>query len=271
VNSTTTANIAAPSDAATTTITTRAAGPVSAAKDALGGRTPPDDQGVFHGKGGLPDHLGRLGVARPRVSCLLLMLFFVPFNFWVLTSLVHTKALFPDMSSASAGESPAGGSGPQPAPSFLAGKSATTPARPLSPPAPVGSGPGGSEPEAAPREAEDAPQEEAARPDVTTEEPAAPAAPDAMAKAPPAEMAAEEVAATAEAAAPEVVEVPSSDPQSVQEDKPEVVYGRHLLPKPVKVPLSRLMVKGQRVMEEIEEGLRQEWEELEAEHHRLSD
>jgi hypothetical protein len=92
-----------------------------------------------------------------------------------------------------------------------------------------------------------------------------------MAKAPPAEMAAEEVAATAEAAAPEVVEVPSSDPQSVQEDKPEVVYGRHLLPKPVKVPLSRLMVKGQRVMEEIEEGLRQEWEELEAEHHRLSD
>jgi hypothetical protein len=38
----------------------------------------------------------------------------------------------------------------------------------------------------------------------------------------------------------------------------------------VKVPLSRLMVKGQRVMEEIEEGLRQEWEELEAERLRLS-
>jgi hypothetical protein len=33
----------------------------------------------------------------------------------------------------------------------------------------------------------------------------------------------------------------------------------------VKVPFSRLMVKGQRVMEEIEEGLRQEWEELEVE------
>jgi hypothetical protein len=30
------------------------------------------------------------------------------------------------------------------------------------------------------------------------------------------------------------------------------------------------MVKGQRVMEEIEEGLRQEWEELEAERLRLS-
>jgi hypothetical protein len=57
----------------------------------------------------------------------------------------------------------------------------------------------------------------------------------------------------------------------VQEDEPEVVYGRHLLPKPVKVPLSRLMAKSQRVMVEIEEGLRLEWEELEAENHRLSD
>jgi hypothetical protein len=53
-------------------------------------------------------------------------------------------------------------------------------------------------------------------------------------------------------------------------EEPEVVYGRRLLPKPVKVPLSRLMAKGQRAMEEIEEGLRQEWEELEAERHRLT-
>jgi hypothetical protein len=77
-----------------------------------------------------------------------------------------------------------------------------------------------------------------------------------MAEAPLAELAAEEVAATVEAAAPEVAEVPSSNPQPVQKDEPEVVYERHLLLKPVKVPLSRLMVKGQRVMEEIEEGLR---------------
>jgi hypothetical protein len=68
-----------------------------------------------------------------------------------------------------------------------------------------------------------------------------------------------------EAAAAEVAEAPSSDPQPAQEGEPEVVYGRRLLPKPVKVPFSRLMVKGQRVMEEIEEGLRQEWEELEVE------
>jgi hypothetical protein len=68
-----------------------------------------------------------------------------------------------------------------------------------------------------------------------------------------------EAAATVEAATVEVAEAPSSDPQLAQEDKPEVVYGRRLLPKPVKVPLFRLMAKGQRVMEEIEEGLLQEW------------
>jgi hypothetical protein len=58
-----------------------------------------------------------------------------------------------------------------------------------------------------------------------------------------------------EAAAAEVTEAPSSDPQPAQEDGPEVVYGRRLLPKPVKVPFSRLMAKGRRVMEETEEGL----------------
>jgi hypothetical protein len=77
-----------------------------------------------------------------------------------------------------------------------------------------------------------------------------------MAEAPRAEPAVEKVAAMVEAAAPEVEEVPSSDPQPAQEDAPEVVYGRRLLPKPVRVPFSRLMTKGQRVMEEIEEGLR---------------
>jgi hypothetical protein len=49
------------------------------------------------------------------------------------------------------------------------------------------------------------------------------------------------------------------------------VYGRHLLPNPVKVPLPRLLVKAHRVMEEADAGFRQEWEELEAERHRLSD
>jgi hypothetical protein len=49
------------------------------------------------------------------------------------------------------------------------------------------------------------------------------------------------------------------------------VYGRHLLPNPVKVPLPRLLVKAHRVMEEAEAGFRQEWEELEAERQEFSD
>jgi hypothetical protein len=66
-----------------------------------------------------------------------------------------------------------------------------------------------------------------------------------MAEAPPAEPAAEEAAAAIEAAAPEVAEVPSSAPQPVQEEEPEVVYGRHLLPSPAEVPLPHLLVKTQ--------------------------
>jgi hypothetical protein len=62
---------------------------------------------------------------------------------------------------------------------------------------------------------------------------------------------------TVEAAAAEVAEAPSSNPQPAQEDTLEVVYGRCLLPKPV--------------MEEMEAGLRQEWEQLEAEHLQLAD
>jgi hypothetical protein len=77
--------------------------------------------------------------------------------------------------------------------------------------------------------------------------------------------------ATVEPTAAEVAEAPGSDPQPAQEDAPEVVYGRDLLLKPVKVPFPRLMVKAQRVMEEMEAGLQQEWEELEAERHRLAD
>jgi hypothetical protein len=84
-------------------------------------------------------------------------------------------------------------------------------------------------------------------------------------------MAAEEVAATAGAAAAEVAGAPSSGPQPTQEDMPEVVYGRHLLPSQVEVPLPRLLVKAQRAMEEAEAGFRREWEKLEAECLRLSD
>jgi hypothetical protein len=50
-----------------------------------------------------------------------------------------------------------------------------------------------------------------------------------------------------------------------------VVHGRRLLPSPVEVPLPRLLVKAQRVMEKVEAGFRREWEKLEAEHLRLSD
>jgi hypothetical protein len=50
-----------------------------------------------------------------------------------------------------------------------------------------------------------------------------------------------------------------------------VVYERRPLPSRVKVPLPRLMVKAQRATEEMEEGFRQEWEELETERLRLSD
>jgi hypothetical protein len=50
-----------------------------------------------------------------------------------------------------------------------------------------------------------------------------------------------------------------------------VVYGRHLLPNPVEVPLPRLLVKAQWAMEEAETGFWREWERLEVERLRLSD
>jgi hypothetical protein len=73
------ANDAAPSDAATTTIGARATSPTPAAGSALSGRPPPEDRGVFSGKGDPLNRSGRLGVARLHVSSLL-ELFFVPFN-----------------------------------------------------------------------------------------------------------------------------------------------------------------------------------------------
>jgi hypothetical protein len=133
-------------------------------------------------------------------------------------------------------------------------------------PAPEESGPGGPEPEAAPLGSEAAPQEEAARPAAIAEVPAAVVAPDATAEALPAEPAVKEAVAAAEAAAPEVT---SSAPLPVQEE-PEVVYGRHLLPNLVEIPLARLLIKVQRAQEEAEVGFRWEWEKLEAECLRLS-
>jgi hypothetical protein len=169
------------------------------------------------------------------------MLFFVPFNFWITAS------------------------------STSAGRPATTPAAPPSSSSSIGAQPRGPELETLPREVESAPQDEAAPSVVAGEEPAATAMPSAAAKPPTTGPAVEEAAATVEATTAEVAEAPSSDLQPAQEDMPEVVYGRRLLPKPVKVPFPRLMVKAQRVMEEMEVGLRQEWEELEVERHWLAD
>jgi hypothetical protein len=61
---------------------------------------------------------------------------------------------------------------------------------------------------------------------------------------------------TVGAAIAEVEEAPSFDPQHAQEGAPEVVYGRYLLLKPVKVPLPRLLVKAHRVIEDVEAGFR---------------
>jgi hypothetical protein len=50
-----------------------------------------------------------------------------------------------------------------------------------------------------------------------------------------------------------------------------VVLGRRLLPSTAEIPLPRLFAKCQQAQEELEAGIRQEWEKLEAEHLRLSD
>ncbi|XP_025822339.1 vegetative cell wall protein gp1-like [Panicum hallii] len=133
------------------------------------------------------------------------------------------RPLSSDMPSVPAGDAPAEGSGPQPAPSSPVGKSATTPAGAPPTPAPVESRPGGPEPEVTPPRPEAAPQEEAARPATTAEAPAAAAAPDTMAEASPAEPAAEEAVAAAEAAVLEAAEVASTATPPAQEKEPEVV------------------------------------------------
>jgi hypothetical protein len=181
---------------------------------------------------------------------------------------VYDRPLSPDAFRATAGVAPAGGSGPQPAPSASpAGRSATTPAGTPPAPALVESGPRGPELEATAPRPEAAPQEEAARPTATAEAPAASAVSGTTAEASPAEQAAEEAAAVAEAPAPEVA---STTTPPAQEEELEVVYRRHLLPRPTKVPFPRLLAKSQQALEELEAGIHQEWEELEAEHLRLS-
>jgi hypothetical protein len=103
-----------------------------------------------------------------------------------------------------------------------------------------------------------------------------------MAEAPPAEPAAEKAAAAAEVVAPEAAEVPeaaapeaaevaSTTTPPAQEEKPEVVLGRRLLPRLAEIPLPHLFAKSQQAQEELEAGIRREWERLEAERLRLSD
>jgi hypothetical protein len=109
-----------------------------------------------------------------------------------------------------------------------------------------------------------------------TEAPAAAAAPDIVVEPPPAEPAAAAEAAAPEAAevpevvAPEVAEVASTTTPPTQEEEPEVVLGRRLLRSPAEVPLPCLFAKSQQAQEELEAGIRREWEKLEAERLRLS-
>jgi hypothetical protein len=126
-----------------------------------------------------------------------------------------------------------------------------------------------------------------------TEAPTAAAAPGTTAEPLPAEPAAEEAAAAAEAAALEVaeatvaaapeaaeileavaleaVEVTSTTAPPAQEEEPEVVLGRRLLQSSTEIPFPRLLAKCQQAQEELETGIRREWERMESEHLRLSD
>jgi chromosome segregation ATPase len=72
-------------------------------------------------------------------------------------------------------------------------------------------------------------------------------------------------------AASEAAEVASTTTPPAQEGEPEVVLGRRLLPSPAEVPLPRLFAKSLQVHEELEAGIRREWERLKAERHRLLD
>jgi hypothetical protein len=75
----------------------------------------------------------------------------------------------------------------------------------------------------------------------------------------------------AEAASLEAAEAASTAAPPTEEEELEVVLGRRLLPSPVEIPLPRLIAKCQQVLQELEAGMRREWEKLEAEDLRLSD
>jgi hypothetical protein len=85
------------------------------------------------------------------------------------------------------------------------------------------------------------------------------------------EAAAPEAAEVPETAAPEAAEVVSTATPPAQEEEPEVVLGRRLLPSTVEIPLPRLFTKCQQAQQELEAGIRREWEKLEAERLQLFD
>jgi chromosome segregation ATPase len=78
-------------------------------------------------------------------------------------------------------------------------------------------------------------------------------------------------AVTPGTAAPEAAEAASTAAPPTEEEELEVVLGRRLVPSPAEIPLSRLIAKSQQVLQELEAGMRREWEKLEAEDLRLSD
>jgi hypothetical protein len=104
-------------------------------------------------------------------------------------------------------------------------------------------------------EARPSPAEPAAEGAAATAEAAAPEA---------AEVAAPEAAEEAEGAAPGVAEVASSNAPPAEEVEPEVVLGRRLLPSTAEIPLPRLIAKCHQAQQELEAGMRREWEKLEA-------
>jgi hypothetical protein len=85
-----------------------------------------------------------------------------------------------------------------------------------------------------------------------------------------AEAAAPETAEVVETATPEIAEVASATAPPAKEEEPKVVLGRRLLPSAAEIPLPRLLAKCQQAQDELEAGIRREWEKLEAEHFQLS-
>jgi hypothetical protein len=162
--------------------------------------------------------------------------------------MMFAKTAFPATTSASSGESLTGRSGPQPAPSTSTGGPAATSAAPPSPPTLGGGGPTSHDGRRVSRGG----------------------CIGSHSGGPFCKACCRGGCATEGVAAAEVTEAPNTIPQPTQKGALEVVYGRRALPSRVKIPLPCLMVKAQQAIEEMEEGFRQEWEELEAEHLRLS-